>query len=138
MAPTPFPTVSKPFRTTIEAKREWMGIEPTWLLFRRHTGFEAQDGPDTNGNDSNELREGGNPTGPLTGSKNLQLAQIDADLSWLVDAWPMVPAQIRAEILATVESHVDTDLDGAQRVARLPSTGRIPKVYAGVARPKTT
>jgi hypothetical protein len=24
--------------------REWMGIEPTWPLFRGHTGFEAQDG----------------------------------------------------------------------------------------------
>ena len=23
-------------------KREWMGIEPTWRLFSRHTGFEAQ------------------------------------------------------------------------------------------------
>ena len=22
--------------------REWMGIEPTWLLLRGHTGFEAQ------------------------------------------------------------------------------------------------
>ena len=30
--------------TTNENKREWMGIEPTWRLFRRHTGFEAQGG----------------------------------------------------------------------------------------------
>jgi hypothetical protein len=32
---------SKPFHAVL---REWMGIEPTWLLFRGHTGFEAQDG----------------------------------------------------------------------------------------------
>ena len=25
-------------------EREWMGIEPTWRLFSRHTGFEAQGG----------------------------------------------------------------------------------------------
>ncbi len=31
----------KPFRTIL---LEWMGIEPTWLLLRGHTGFEAQDG----------------------------------------------------------------------------------------------
>lgn len=24
------------------ARREWMGIEPTWPLFRGHTGFEAR------------------------------------------------------------------------------------------------
>ena len=27
-----------------EKKREWMGIEPTWPLFRGHTGFEARGG----------------------------------------------------------------------------------------------
>ena len=30
--------------TTIDNKRERMGIEPTWRLFSRHTGFEAQGG----------------------------------------------------------------------------------------------
>ena len=26
----------------LKKKREWMGIEPTWPLFRGHTGFEAR------------------------------------------------------------------------------------------------
>ena len=29
-------------RAVFALKREWMGIEPTWLLLRGHTGFEAQ------------------------------------------------------------------------------------------------
>jgi len=33
-----------PLTTDDNEKREWMGIEPTWPLFRGHTGFEAQDG----------------------------------------------------------------------------------------------
>ncbi len=31
-------------RLLADNKRERMGIEPTWRLFRRHTGFEAQGG----------------------------------------------------------------------------------------------
>jgi hypothetical protein len=32
----------KGFRAFYALKREWMGIEPTWQLFRCHHGFEAQ------------------------------------------------------------------------------------------------
>ena len=74
----------------------------------------------------------------LTGPENLQLAKFYVELSRLIDAWPIVPAQVRAEILATIESHVDTHIDTAMRVARIPSTERIPKGCSGVARPKTT
>ena len=35
-------TSTKPASSAENGK--WMGIEPTWLLFRGHTGFEAQGG----------------------------------------------------------------------------------------------
>ncbi len=33
---------SETIRSRKSFEREWMGIEPTWRLFSRHTGFEAQ------------------------------------------------------------------------------------------------
>jgi len=39
-----FESVSESLRVAENGKREWMGIEPTWPLFRGHTGFEARGG----------------------------------------------------------------------------------------------
>ena len=45
----------------VNAKREWMGIEPTWRLFSRHTGFEDRGGHQIRVHSPAADSEGGSP-----------------------------------------------------------------------------
>ena len=92
-----------------------MGIEPTWRLFRRHTGFEAQTTLDSAALSDNDLQHVNDAVDQKIGNdiafKSLPHGSevecsltADQSLSLVLNAWPRLSPTLRAAVLAIVKS----------------------------------
>ena len=92
-----------------------MGIEPTWRLFSRHTGFEAQTTLDSAALSDNDLQLVNDAVDQRVGNdiafKLLPLESaiecprsVDQSLSSVFNAWPRLSAPLKEAILAIVKS----------------------------------
>jgi len=81
-----------------------MGIEPTWLLFRGHTGFEAQDGASPTANEANDLGQTGK-RGCTDGCRESgKTGPSSPVLARLIDLWPALPESVQQAISALADS----------------------------------
>ncbi len=94
-------------------KREWMGIEPTWPLFRGHTGFEARGPVDATGDNDSTCDDALTVVGRMVGQPDAAAGPIPPTLDAVRDAIAAcdeLPEHIRAAVLALLEMVEPKDL----------------------------
>ncbi len=92
-----------------------MGIEPTWPLFRGHTGFEARHPVDATDDDDGTCDDSAGLVGRMVGQVDAAAGPISPTLEAVrktVAACDELPEHIRAAVLALLETVPVGNLQG--------------------------